>query len=712
MANPDTELSRRHSFSRYLLIWMVVLVLCVVGFLTINDYLMTKSNFERQAGVLQVQTENNIEKSIRFKDALWNTFDASLNEEMKSGLLLVLAEYERAGRDPSRMDLAAVKKSLGDEIDIYIIDESGVIVYTTYAPELGMDFSTIPSFYQYLTRVRSSEGFFPDRIVNELKGQGKFRKYAYMPTPDHAYILELGLTGETFDKVNERMEVNENIDSIVAVNPYVAGYRVFNSMGRRSDDNRLPEPEVRDILATAIATRSTVEVKDPENHITRRYLFVDLEDPTYGSDPSRIIEITYSGKQIQETLDQLLLFHLLTGTVAILIGAVIAFFLSRRFTRPIQEIVSDVEIIALGDLTHRVRPTDNRELSILESSINAMVDSLRTAFVQMKDDEIFKNEVIQQMPVGIFIKRVDDGRYIFWNRANEQLFAIPATTILGKTDREFFSPAVAAAIEQEDREIRNNPRKVFRKFEQSHSPNGGLLLSISAAILDSAGRPQFILGISEDVSQENINLKMDLLFSLTRHEILDNLSVIMNYLERAQLRKSHDEMETFFTKTIGSITSIKNQIASMRALQDVGLISPKWQSLQDAFADAVALLPESGARIQTDLGDIEIFADPLLPRVFFKLLDFSFRNGGRDLTTIRSSAHVSGDTLHLIYQDDSRGIPDDEKEKIFEPGHAEGLFIIREILGFTGISITEIGVFSRGVIFDLQVPKDKFRGAS
>ena len=60
-------------------------------------------------------------------------------------------------------------------------------------PELGMDFKTIPSFYKYLTKIRNSEGFFPDRIVNELKGEGKFRKYAYQPTPDHKYILELGL---------------------------------------------------------------------------------------------------------------------------------------------------------------------------------------------------------------------------------------------------------------------------------------------------------------------------------------------------------------------------------------------------------------------------------------------------------------------------------------------------------------------------------------
>lgn len=713
MGKPEPASHERHSFSRYLLLCMMVLVLCVVGFLTVNDYLYTKSNFDHEEHLLQVQTEQNIEQAIRLKDAIWNTYDASMNDRMRSGLVLVSAEYKRAGNDPARMDLAQVKTQIGDDFDIYIIDESGVIVYTTYAPELGMDFKTIPSFYQYLTKIRNSEGFFPDRIVNELKGEGKFRKYAYQPTPDHKYILELGLTGQSFENVNERVQVNDNIDTIVAVNPYVERYRVFNSLGRLSEDNHLPEPAVQKILADVIRTRSTVEVADPDNAITTRYLFVDLEDETYGSDPSRIIEVTYSEKLIQQNLNNLLLFHLLTGAAAIVIGCIIAFFLSRWITRPVQEIVSDIEIISQGDLDHRIRPTDNREFAILETSINTMVDSLRQALVKMQDDEIFKKEMIDQLPVGVFIKRVDSGQYIFWNRTNEQLFHIPAAAVIGKTDREIFPPGIVADIEKEDLQIIRNPKEVYSKIENRRSCGGGLLHSITVPILDSNGKLQFILGICEDVSHENINLKMDLLFSLTRHDILDNLSVIMNHLERAQLKNTHEEMQTFFQKTLGSISSIKNQIASVRALQDHGLVSPTWQRVEKAFNDSLALLPEHRIDVQTDLEGVEIFADPLLPRVFTTLLENSFRYGGHNLSFIRVSARVSGDILHIIYQDDSPGVPESEKDMIFDVGYdsrpVRGLFLIRELLGFTGINIREIGVFGKGMIFDIQVPKEKFR---
>jgi signal transduction histidine kinase len=713
MGNHGEKPPQNHSFSRYLLLCMMVLVLCVVGFLTVNDYLNAKSNFDHEEHLLQVQTEQNIEQSIRLKDAILNTYDASLNERMRAGLDLVSAEYERTGRDPARMDLATVKKSIGNDFDIYVIDESGVIVYTTYAPELGMDFKTIPSFYKYLTKIRNSAGFFPDRIVNELKGEGKFRKYAYEPTADHKYVLELGLAGQFLENVNTKVQVNDNIDSIVAVNPYVKQYRVFNSLGRLCEDNSLPEPAVQKILETVIRSRSTTEEVDPDNAITTRYLFVNLEDETYGSDPSRIIEITYSDDLIQKTLDKLLLFHLLTGAAAISIGCIIAFFLSRRITRPIQEIVSDIELISRGDLNHRIRPTENREFAILETSINTMVDSLREALRKMQDDEIFKKEMIDQLPVGVFIKRVDSGRYIFWNRTNEQLFKIPATAVIGKTDREIFPAGLVAEIEKDDARIVKEPGVVRSKIENSRSPKGGVLHSIIVPIVDSNGNLQYILGICEDVSHENINLKMDLLFSLTRHDILDNLSVIMNHLERAQLKNSPDEMQTFFAKTIGSISSIKNQIVSMRALQDLGLVSPTWQSVQKAFDDSLALLPEHRFDVQTDLEGVEVYADPLLPRVFSILLENSSRNGGKDLSRIRVSARVGGDTLHIIYQDDSTGVSAADKEKIFEIGYdagsLRGLFMIRELLGFTGITIREIGVLGKGIIFDIQVPKDKFR---
>ncbi|WP_054848004.1 hypothetical protein [Methanoculleus chikugoensis] len=69
-------------------------------------------------------------------DAGLNLFDCTLDGQMEEAFVPVLAEYRRAGGgDPGEMDLARVKAQLGgDEVDVYIINGSGVIEYTTYPP--------------------------------------------------------------------------------------------------------------------------------------------------------------------------------------------------------------------------------------------------------------------------------------------------------------------------------------------------------------------------------------------------------------------------------------------------------------------------------------------------------------------------------------------------------------------------------------------------
>jgi sensor histidine kinase regulating citrate/malate metabolism len=76
-------------------------------------------------------------------------------------------------------------------------------------------------------------------------------------------------------------------------------------------------------------------------------------------------------------------------------------------------------------------------------------------------------------------------------------------------------------------------------------------------------------------------------------------------------------------------------------------------------------------------------------------------------------SRLSRESLVLIVEDNGIGIPVDKKEKIFEFGCGKGagfgLFLIREILGNTGIIITETGEPGTGAKFEILIPKGKFR---
>ncbi len=231
---------------------------------------------------------------------------------------------------------------------------------------------------------------------------------------------------------------------------------------------------------------------------------------------------------------------------------------------------------------------------------------------------------------------------------------------------------MVSTIEKEDIEVRLNQVSVSNKKITDKYRGQRIIHMIIVPIFNSDNTLQYILGIGEDVTEETLSMKIDLLFSITRRDILDQLSSIVNYLERAQLKTSREAMQTFFDKTLESVESIRNQMAFVRSLQEIGITSPTWQSVKKAFWEAVMLHPSSTLDIRVEMDDIELYADPLLPRVFYNLLANSVQHGDHQLTKIRLYSQKSGESLILIYEDNGKGIPLDEKEKIFEFGFGSG----------------------------------------
>jgi len=123
--------------------------------------------------------------------------------------------------------------------------------------------------------------------------------------------------------------------------------------------------------------------------------------------------------------------------------------------------------------------------------------------------------------------------------------------------------------------------------------------------------------------------------------------------------------------------------------------------------------PLGKVTVKNDLpAGTEVFAGPLVVKVFYNLMDNAVRYGGK-ITTIRFSALESGDDQVIVCEDDGDGIVAAEKEKIFERGFGKntglGLALSREILDITGITITETGEPGKGARSEMVVPNGAWR---
>lgn len=246
----------------YLLLVVLLVVAPVIYLASYSGYTAAQQELEDDIEELQGQTEYGIILAVNLVDTGLELFDASLDREMEEGFGPFIAEYERAGRDPGAMDLSGVKEQLEGRMDLYIINESGIIEYTTYPPELGYDFKDIPEFYDYITDIRLNNAFSADRIVPEI-ATGMLRKYAYQPSPDRRYLFELGLTDSEFGEQRTALSYMGAIRDVTDGNPYVNEVRIFDCLGGRIVGAAHPDDDRRMAAAQqAYREKATLEVED------------------------------------------------------------------------------------------------------------------------------------------------------------------------------------------------------------------------------------------------------------------------------------------------------------------------------------------------------------------------------------------------------------------------------------------------------------------
>ena len=204
------------------------------------------------------------------------------------------------------------------------------------------------------------------------------------------------------------------------------------------------------------------------------------------------------------------------------------------------------------------------------------------------------------------------------------------------------------------------------------------------------------------------NKKLHLLSSITRHDVANQLTVMQGYVQLVQAKKPDPVIQDFLAKIATAVRTAQHQIEFTRSYQDLGIKAPAWHRI----ADLVVSAQLSDIHVTCTCGSTEIFADPMISRVFYNLFDNAKRHGRKGIR-IAVGCKKEDDMLVLTVEDDGVGVPADKKEKIFGKGYGNntgfGLFLSREILAITGLAIHETGVEGQGARFEISVPKGAFR---
>jgi PAS domain S-box-containing protein len=122
---------------------------------------------------------------------------------------------------------------------------------------------------------------------------------------------------------------------------------------------------------------------------------------------------------------------------------------------------------------------------------------------ELRQQQIFLDSVVENIPNMIFIKDAKDLKFEYINRAGEELLGYDREKFIGKADHDLFLTEQADFFIKKDREVLKSGKLLDIAEEPIYTPLGKKILHTKKIpIMDEAGKPQYLMGISEDITDQ------------------------------------------------------------------------------------------------------------------------------------------------------------------------------------------------------------------
>lgn len=344
------------------------------------------------------------------------------------------------------------------------------------------------------------------------------------------------------------------------------------------------------------------------------------------------------------------------------------------------------------------------------------------------------NDIVDSLPDATFVMD-SEMRIVTWNREMERMFGIRKEMVLQRDLQEcrrqldavnagYLLGLLVNGDEQDERfeNLKREGEAIYAETKDVlHLGNREVHAWIKISPLYGAnGSRSGYIGSIRDITDRKLaeksiaqaNAKLKLLSSLTRHDILNGITALRFYLECAAEGGSREERAHFMERAHQALGMIKTMIEFTRDYQDIGVQAPRWQHVGRVLESVKVQIDAQGIRITWETDGLWLYADSMLEKVFYNLIENSIRHG-EHVTQISFTFERGEEGVDLIYSDDGIGIPESDKEKIFRQGYGKntgfGLFLSRQILSLTGLTITENGIYGKGARFVIHASRGMFR---
>lgn len=297
--------------------------------------------------------EDKIIHNLSTIDKVYNLFDMEMASQMESVSKELLAKYEEEP-DFTTWDFKALQEKY--EMDIFILNDVNKVIHSSFEADIGLDFKACCSGLSALLDRRRDEGKFTHDGLDLQSKTGEIKKFSYMPTSDHEYLIELGILLED-KEIFQQFNFIDTIDSLLKEYNIIESINVYNSggnvLGVKTEDFNVNKIEDRflNVFEKVRKSKETEEVVITENHGKLTYRFIPYNaDETRGFSTKRVVAIAYNNDLVANILSKYK-DRFLQQLLVIVIGVVaLSFIIARIVSKPIHLAFHD----SLTGLNNRV----------------------------------------------------------------------------------------------------------------------------------------------------------------------------------------------------------------------------------------------------------------------------------------------------------------------------------------------------------------------
>jgi PAS domain S-box-containing protein len=361
---------------------------------------------------------------------------------------------------------------------------------------------------------------------------------------------------------------------------------------------------------------------------------------------------------------------------------------------------------------------------------------------EIKQANAFLNNVLENVPNMIFVKDAKDLRFVMFNKAGEDLIGATKTDLIGKNDYDFFPREEADFFTSKDRKTLEAGKLLDIPEETIQTKNKGarILHTKKFPVLDAEGKPLYLMGISEDITEQKKQEKMKIYtraLETSNKEMQDFIFVVSHDLQEP-LRKIQsfgnflkEETGAALSEAAGDYLGRMQDAARRMSLLIEDLLQltrvttrakpferlELSQILNDVTSDLDIRIGETGGKVEVS-GLPALEADAVQMRQLFQNLignALKFRKSGT-APVIRVSAEKDEANNRCVIRVKDNGIGFDQKyaDKIFNifqrlngaeyEGTGIGLSICKKVVERHNGTISVSSQPGQGATFEITLP--------